>query len=97
MQKWGFVYTLGPDARERRVDHVGSPGCELVTVGVPSVDDAAAAARWLADQGAQLVELCGAFGPAAQAEVAAVLADAVPFGAVTYPCDQAAGLDRLFG
>jgi hypothetical protein len=97
MERWGFIYTLGPDAEERRVDRVGSPGCELIAVGVPVVADAAAAARWLVDDGAQLVELCGAFGPAAQSEVAAALAGAVPFGAVAYPCDQASRLHDLFG
>jgi len=102
MQRWGFIYTLGADATTRRVDVIGSPTCELIAVGVASPADGADAATWLVDQGAELVEMCGAFGPADQASVAAALSRSaaehpVPHGAVTYPCDQAAGLHRLFG
>lgn len=96
MHRWGFVYTLGSEATEHRVDHIGSPDCELITVGVASAGDGADAARWLLDQGAELIELCGAFGPGAQVEVVEALGNKVPFGAVTYPCDQAEGLHRLF-
>lgn len=96
MQRWGFIYTLGADATTRRVDVIGSPTCELIAVGVASPADGADAATWLVDQGAELVEMCGAFGPADQASVAAALSRSaaehpVPHGAVTYPCDQAAG------
>ena len=88
---------MGDDATERRVDRIGSPDCELLAVGVPSVADGPPAAAWLRGEGVELVELCGAFGPAAQAAVADALDGAVPYGAVTYPCDQAAGLHELFG
>jgi hypothetical protein len=67
-----------------------------MALGVPTVDDGPAAAAWLLDQGVELVELCGAFGPKDQARVETALGGAVPFGAVTYPCDQAAGLQQLF-
>lgn len=97
MQRWGFIYTLGAEDSPQRVDHIGSQECELIAVGVASARDGAGVARWLLDQGVELVELCGGFGPAAQAEVAEALAGRAPMGAVTYPCDQAIGLHRLFG
>jgi predicted polyphosphate/ATP-dependent NAD kinase len=99
LSRWGFIYTLGPDADagSNRVDVVGSPGCVLVTVGVPSVDDAPAAARELVDDGVELIELCGAFGaPGTAAVVAAVGAD-VPVGGVFYGGEATAGLNALFG
>lgn len=97
MKRWGFVYTTGSESMERRVDNIGSKECELIAVGVASVDDGAAAAQWLREQGVELVEMCGAFGPPAQAQVATALAGEIPYGAVSYPCDQAPGLHRLFG
>lgn len=97
LTKWGFIYTLGGDAGDRRTDVVGSPGCVLVVVGVPSVDDAPAAARELVDDGVELIELCGAFGaPGTAAVVAAVGAD-VPVGGVLYGGEATPGLTALFG
>lgn len=97
MRRWAFIYTLGADGERRRVDRLGSDACELIAIGVASVHDAPDATRWLRAEGVELVELCGAFGPSAQAAVADALGGAVPFGAVTYPCDQSSGLHRLFG
>lgn len=97
MKLWGFIYTLGADTTEQRVDRIGSPGCELIAVGVCSVDDAPAAARFLVEQGAELVELCGAFGPAQQHLVLDELGGRVPFGAVTYAGSEATSLHALFG
>lgn len=97
MQRWGFIYTLGADATEQRVDRIGSPGCELIAVGVCSVDDASDAARLLVEQGAELVELCGAFGPEQQRLVLDGLDGKVPSGAVTYAASQATLLHTLFG
>jgi hypothetical protein len=97
MRKWAFLYTLGPDATGSRVDTVGSPGCELVTVGVPAAGDAPAHIDELVAGGVELIELCGAWGPAETAAVQAAVAGRVPVGVVTYPCGEAAGLHRLFG
>jgi hypothetical protein len=97
MQKWAFLYTLGPDATEARIDTVGSPGCELVTVGVRAAGDAPAHVDKLLAGGVELIELCGAFGPAETAAVQAAVAGRVPVGAVAYPCTEAGGLHQLFG
>jgi len=82
LTRWGFIYTLGPGAAAgaNRVDVVGSPGCVLVAVGVPAVDDAPAAARALVADGVEVIGLDGAFGaPGTAAVIAAVGAD-VPVG-----------------
>lgn len=102
MQRWGFIYTLGDGTAEWRVDRIGSPTCELIAVGVPAPADGPGAATWLEDHGVELIEMCGAFGPADQAAVATALSRdesgrTVPYGAVTYPCDQAPALHELFG
>jgi hypothetical protein len=97
MRQWAFIHTLGADATEVRRDVIGSPGCRLVAVGVPRTADAPAVVDELIAGGAQLVELCGAFGPADTAAVLGAIGGRVPLGGVTYPCSEAKGLDALFG
>jgi len=98
LNKWGFVYTLGPDAAVERRDEIGSEGCRLVAVGVLDVSGAAHAAEELAKSGCELIEFCGAFGAAAMAEVLdAVGGRDVPVGVVSYGGDAATGLHRIFG
>ena len=99
MRRWGFIYTLGDGDGEADVrrDVIGSAACELICVGIPSVNGAAAAARSLLDDGVELIELCGAFGAAGLAAVLAEADGAVPAGAVFYGGEAATGLHRLFG
>lgn len=96
LTRWGFIYTLGPDAEEKVVSQIGSPGCVLIAVGVPSVDDAADAARELVADGVQLVELCGAFGAPGTAAVVAAVGEQVPVGGVFYGGEATAGLHDCF-
>lgn len=97
MKKWGFIYTLGDEKAPARSDRLGSAACELVSVGVPSVEDAPAAALQLLDEGAELIELCGAFGGAGLAAVIAAVDGRVPVGAVFYGGEASSGLHELFG
>ena len=97
LSRWGFIYTLGSDASEMRRDEIGSVACVLLTVGVPVVGDAPAAARKLVDDGAELIELWGAFGPAGTAAVVEAVGDRVPVGGVYYGGEATAGLAALFG
>lgn len=97
MQRWAFLYTLGADATQIRTDVIGSGGCGLVAVGVPSTADAPGLVDGLIADGAQLIELCGAFGPADTAAVETAIAGRVPLGAVTYPASAGPGLHTLFG
>lgn len=97
MQRWGFIYTLGEGANGPERQELVAGGCTLVCVGIPTVDGARAAARGLLDEGAELIELCGAFGANGLAAVLAEVDGVVPVGAVFYGGDAAAGLQRLFG
>lgn len=96
MQKWGFIYTLGDPEGTVRRDVIGSEACELICVGVPSVEGAADAARDLLASGVELIELCGAFEAEGLAAVKAAVEGKVPAGAVFYGGDAAQGLHRLF-
>ena len=97
MQKWGFIYTLGDRSAPARYDVIGSPACELITAGIPSVDEGPAAARRLLEDGVELIELCGAFEAGGLAAVIAEVDGKVPVGAVFYGGGAATGLHRLFG
>ena len=91
--KWGFIYLLDDASEAQRTDVVGT----LVCVGVPSVAAAPAVAIQLANDGVELIELCGGFGGAGLASVIAAVEGRVPVGAVFYGVDACAGLQRLFG
>ena len=98
MQTWGFIYTSGDEDGSPVVGRTGSEACVLLTVGVPSstaVDDQVV--EDLLAQGAELIECCGAFGPAESARILDQVAGRVPVGFVTYPCSEAGGLHALFG
>ena len=97
MQTWAFIYTLGSEDAPARTDRVGSPACTLVAVGVPAAADAVGVIDDLLAEGVQLIELCGAFGPAETALVQQAVGGRVPVGMVTYPCAEAPGLHSLFG
>ena len=97
MQKWAFIYTSG-DASASPVRAVtGSEACRLVTVGVGSTEVPDAVISGLIDEGVELIELCGAFGPLEGAGVLAQVAGRVPVGYVTYPGSEARGLHTLCG
>jgi hypothetical protein len=93
MYKWGFIYTLDDNSATTRIDIIGTLRC----VGVPRIEDAPAEARKLVSQGAELIELCGAFGGAGLAAVVAAVGSDVPVGAVFYGCDAVPGLQRILG
>ena len=97
MKKWAFIYTLGDTSGSVRRGVAGSSACQLIAIGVPSVDTAPAIAARLVEEGVELIELCGAFGGAGSAAVIASVGGRAPAGAVFYGCEAAGGLHRLFG
>jgi Family of unknown function (DUF6506) len=90
--RWAFIYTLDDPGEPTRIDTLG----ELVSVGVPRVEEAPAIARRLVADGVELIELCGGFGGAGLAAVIAAVEGRVPVGAVFYSVEASAGLQRLF-
>jgi hypothetical protein len=92
LTQMGFILRGDGLQPARDVTRLESPAFTCIIVGISCVDEAPAAAQRLVAEGAQLLELCGAFGPTATAAVIAAIGDAVPVGAVAY--DNAA-LARL--
>lgn len=97
MEKWAFIYTSGDGEAAPITASTGSRACELVTVGVPTAAVDTALIDELVEDGVELIELCGAFGPAEVARVLEQVGGRVPVGYVTYPCSEAGALDALFG
>ncbi|KWN22024.1 hypothetical protein WT83_04965 [Burkholderia territorii] len=86
----------GMDATVTCVDLHGSNGFLTQIIGVASTAEASAAAVAGVTRGAQVVELCGAFGPDEISQVKAAVGDGVPVGAVTFALDQLDALNRIF-
>jgi hypothetical protein len=95
--KWGFVYLgLGSEdpAKDRAVIEAG--GLTTTVVAVPDRASAARVAAELVADGAQSIELCGAFTAADTARVIDAVGDRVPVGSVTYASDAIPALAALF-
>ncbi|WP_407496676.1 DUF6506 family protein [Pseudooceanicola sp. MF1-13] len=93
---FGFIAT-GPGMRPdiHRSD-ISVPGYRMTVVCVPTVDEAPQVAKAMALDGVELIELCGAFGPAATAAVATAIGPKVALGVVTYPGASATAMHRIF-
>ena len=96
LNRFGFIVT-GPGldpARHRQ--HLRSDTFEMVTVGVTSPAEALSVARELVDEGVQLIELCGGFGPVWTARVIDAIGDRIPVGCVAYGPEAVDRLHALF-
>jgi hypothetical protein len=98
LTKLGFI-VVGSALDERTHRMVmASPSFELVVVGIGAPEDGPRVARSLVDDnGVQLIELCGGFGPLGAARVIEAIAARVPVGAVAYGAEALAGLQAIFG
>jgi hypothetical protein len=94
---WGFIY-LGTGEENPAVDRAVLKTGPLTTtvVAVPDAQSAINSAVELVDNGAQSIELCGAFGPKTVAEVIEATSGRVPVGGVTYGAESMVGLAALF-
>lgn len=96
LSKFGFIVTgaqLDP-TRHRTV--MQSPSFEMITLGVSSPEQGAAAAQQLVREGVQLIELCGGFGPRWTAQVQQAIAHSVPVGSVGYGPESIDAMHALF-
>lgn len=93
---WAFIYTAdgASAAGDRIVNDNGT--CRSIFVGVPTVADGVALAAALVDDGAQLIELCGGFGPLGTAQVIDAIGLRVPVGSVGYGPESVDGVHALF-
>jgi hypothetical protein len=93
---WAFIYTADGSDTEGTVTNVDTDGCRTVLVGVPDVAAGVKVAAGLVDDGAQLIELCGGFGPVGTAAVLDAIGSRVPVGAVGYGPESVDGVHAIF-
>jgi len=73
-----------------------TPSCRTVLVGIPDIDAAVRLAPKLVHDGAQLLELCGGFGPLGTTRVLEAIGGAVPVGTVAYGPESVDGVHAIF-
>ena len=93
LTNFGFI-VVGAQLAARQT--LASPTFRMTTIGVASPDLGVAAAVQLVAEGAQLIELCGAFGPVWTARIIEATAGQVPVGAVGYGPEALEALSALF-
>jgi hypothetical protein len=93
---WAFIYLAGGCDPDRDTTIIDTGASRTVLVGVSTPDHAPKVAARLVAHGAQLIELCGAFGPVWTAQVIAAVDGAVPVGAVGYGPEAVGPLQAIF-
>ena len=95
-QNYLYIFCApGMDAKASRADLRGSNGFLTQIVGVADAAEAPAVAAAGVARGAQVIELCGAFGPDEISRIKAAVGG-VPVGAVTFALDRLEALNRIF-
>jgi len=86
LKKWAFVFlSPGFDPGKHSIT-LSSPTCEVRLVGLDlsRKGQVVSVAKELVEDGAQMIELCGGFGPIWVARVSESIGGAVPVGSVAY-------------
>ena len=96
LAKFGFIVSGAQlDPLQHRVI-MASPAFEMIAVGVSEPAQALAVARQMVDDGVQLIELCGGFGPRWTAKVLDTIQHCIPVGSVSYGPESIDGMHALF-
>ena len=96
LTKLGFIVTgkdLDP-AQHRMV--MRSPAFEMIAVGVTRAEQGVAVAKQLVDEGVQLLELCGGFGPVWTGKIIEAIGGKIPVGSVGYGPESIDAMYALF-
>ena len=96
LRKFGFIVASAEFGPEPQRTVVSAGAFEMVVVGTSAVAQGPAIARRMVDDGIQLIELCGAFGPIWTAKVIEAIDGAVPVGFVAYGAEAISPMHRLF-
>jgi hypothetical protein len=96
LSRFTFIVKAPGYAAHRHRAALTSDEFSTQVIGVSDLAAAIEAARQQAEQGTQLIELCGGFTPQEAAELRRHLPPTVPVGVVAYDAQQQAELERLF-
>jgi hypothetical protein len=96
LRRFGFIVTgAGLDPAQHRVV-MSSGAFEMIAVGVTRAEQGVAVARALVDEGIELLELCGGFGPTWTARILEAIDHRVPVGSVAYGPESIDAMHELF-
>ena len=96
LTNFGFIVRGDGFDPESDVQVMETPSFRMTTIGISQPEQGGDAARRLVADGAQLIELCGAFGPIWTAKVIEAIDDAVPVGSVAYGPEAIARVHAIF-
>lgn len=88
---FGFIVT-GDDFEQ----YQGTADFRMKVVGVKTASQGVDVARAMVEEGVQLIELCGGFGPVWTGRVIEAINGAIPVGSVGYGPESIDSMYRLF-
>ncbi|GCE49980.1 hypothetical protein EI42_01719 [Thermosporothrix hazakensis] len=86
LRKWAYIYLSPGFSPEKNTVSTKNDICEFIAVGLDfqQKERVIEVARELYQNGVQMIELCGGFGPVWIAKVSEALNSAIPVGSVAY-------------
>ena len=97
MIRFAFIFLApGADSKRQRA-LIETPMLSFTVVATKDLDDAIRIAGNLAEEGVQVMELCGGFGPVGTAKIIATVGDKVPVGEVYYGVESMSKLLNILG
>ncbi len=90
LERFGFI-VVGDSFEQEQ----GTENFKMKVVGVKSPKEAPDAALRMVEEGIQIIELCGAFGPLWTSKVIEITENKVPVGTVTYGPESMPGLFKV--
>lgn len=90
LEKFGFI-VVGDKFEQLQ----GTDDFQMKVVGIQKPQEAIEVAKDMVQEGIQIIELCGAFGPMWTAKVIEATENKVPVGTVTYGPESMPGLFKV--
>ena len=94
MLKAAFMF-VSPDVESGKRVKIDTPTLSMMMVGAKDYDDAVNIAKNLVEEGIQLIELCGGYGPVGAAKIIEAVGDKIPVGLVSFGSESAGKLAAL--
>jgi hypothetical protein len=96
LQSWGAARARGPRFAYLRSESPWNGECSGAAAKRQSAQEGVAVAKQLVEEGVQLLELCGGFGPRWTAAMLDATGRRVPAGAVAYGPESIDAMHALF-
>lgn len=96
LHKFGFIVTApGLNPQNHRME-MKTDNFTMIAIGISHPSEGAEVALKLKEEGIQLLELCGGFGPTWTAKIIETLNNSIPVGAVAYGPEAINGMHAIF-